>query len=41
VVKVGLQQDGFYQILSGVNAGETVATEGALFLSQAWDVRTR
>jgi cobalt-zinc-cadmium efflux system membrane fusion protein len=41
VVKVGLQQDGFYQILSGVNAGETVATEGALFLSQAWDMRAR
>lgn len=41
VVKVGLQQDGLYQILSGVNVGETVAAEGAIFLSQAWDMRTR
>lgn len=41
VVTVGMQQDGFYQILSGVNVGETVAAEGAIFLSQAWDMRTR
>src|SRR5215831_14627599 len=32
-VKVGLQQDGFVQILEGVQPGELVATEGALFMS--------
>jgi cobalt-zinc-cadmium efflux system membrane fusion protein len=32
-VSVGLIQEGFVQILSGVNEGELVATEGALFLS--------
>jgi cobalt-zinc-cadmium efflux system membrane fusion protein len=31
-VKVGLQQDGFDQILEGLQAGELVATESALFL---------
>jgi membrane fusion protein, heavy metal efflux system len=36
-VKVGLQQDGFAQILEGLQPGELVATEGALFLS---NVRT-
>src|SRR5262249_52702998 len=36
-VKVGLQQDGFVQILEGVQPGELVATEGALFMS---NVRT-
>ena len=34
-VKVGLQQDGYRQILEGVQPGELVATEGALFLSNA------
>jgi membrane fusion protein, heavy metal efflux system len=34
-VKVGLQQDGFDQILAGLTPGELVATEGALFLSNA------
>ena len=32
-VKVGLQQDGFAQIVEGLRPGELVATEGALFLS--------
>jgi cobalt-zinc-cadmium efflux system membrane fusion protein len=32
-VKVGLQQDGWSQILEGLQPGETVATEGAVFLS--------
>jgi cobalt-zinc-cadmium efflux system membrane fusion protein len=32
-VKVGLQQDGWGQILEGLRPGETVATEGAVFLS--------
>jgi cobalt-zinc-cadmium efflux system membrane fusion protein len=34
-VKVGLQRDGYRQILEGVAVGELVATEGALFLSNA------
>jgi len=29
---VGLQQDGFVQIVEGLQAGELVATESALFL---------
>ncbi len=32
-VKIGEQRDGFRQILEGVQVGELVATEGALFLS--------
>ena len=31
-VKLGLQQDGFSQVLEGLHAGELVATESALFL---------
>jgi cobalt-zinc-cadmium efflux system membrane fusion protein len=34
-VKVGLQQEGYRQIIEGVQPGELVATEGALFLSNA------
>ncbi len=34
-VKVGLLRDGYYQILDGLQPGELVATEGALFLSNA------
>jgi len=34
-VKIGLQQGGFAQILEGLRAGELVATESALFLSNA------
>jgi cobalt-zinc-cadmium efflux system membrane fusion protein len=34
-VKVGLERDGYRQILDGLRAGELVATEGALFLSNA------
>jgi membrane fusion protein, heavy metal efflux system len=34
-VEVGLVQDGQQQILSGVAGGETVASDGALFLSNA------
>lgn len=33
VVKLGLQQNGMIQILSGVQAGEQVVTEGGVFLS--------
>jgi cobalt-zinc-cadmium efflux system membrane fusion protein len=32
-VKVGLQQDGWSQILEGLQPGETVVTDGAVFLS--------
>jgi cobalt-zinc-cadmium efflux system membrane fusion protein len=32
-VKIGLQQDGYDQILDGVKPGETVAVNGAIFLS--------
>jgi cobalt-zinc-cadmium efflux system membrane fusion protein len=34
-VRVGLLRDGYYQILDGLQPGELVATEGALFLSNA------
>jgi membrane fusion protein, heavy metal efflux system len=34
-VRIGLQQDGYRQILEGLQPGELVATEGALFLSNA------
>ena len=34
-VTVGMQQDGFAQILEGLQPGELVATDGALFLSNA------
>ncbi|TMJ98826.1 MAG: efflux RND transporter periplasmic adaptor subunit [Alphaproteobacteria bacterium] len=40
-VKVGLQQDGYRQILEGVQPGELVATEGALFLSNALATASR
>ena len=32
-VKVGLQQDGWDQILDGLQGDETVVTDGAIFLS--------
>jgi len=32
-VKIGLQQDGYDQILEGVSSGDTVAVDGAIFLS--------
>jgi cobalt-zinc-cadmium efflux system membrane fusion protein len=35
VIKLGLEQDGFVQILEGLNAGELAASEGALYLSTA------
>jgi cobalt-zinc-cadmium efflux system membrane fusion protein len=31
-VKIGLQHDGYRQILDGLNQGELVVTEGAVFL---------
>jgi membrane fusion protein, heavy metal efflux system len=41
VVKIGLQNEGYIQLLSGVQAGELVATEGALFLSNALAIASR
>jgi membrane fusion protein, heavy metal efflux system len=32
-VKIGLQQDGSDQVLEGLEPGETVVTDGAVFLS--------
>jgi cobalt-zinc-cadmium efflux system membrane fusion protein len=40
-VKIGLLRDGYYQILEGVQSGEQVATEGALFLSNALAIAGR
>jgi membrane fusion protein, heavy metal efflux system len=40
-VKVGLVSDGYDQILEGVRAGDLVATEGALFLSNALTIAAR
>ena len=34
-VRIGLQEDDFDQVLDGLKAGESVATDGALFLSNA------
>jgi membrane fusion protein, heavy metal efflux system len=34
-VKIGLLQDGFWQVLEGLKPGERVATDGALFLDNA------
>jgi cobalt-zinc-cadmium efflux system membrane fusion protein len=40
-VKIGLQREGYHQILEGLQAGELVATEGALFLSNALTTASR
>ena len=40
-VKIGLQRDGYNQILDGLQPGELVATEGALFLSNALTIAAR
>jgi cobalt-zinc-cadmium efflux system membrane fusion protein len=34
-MKIGLQQEGFDQVLDGLKMGERVATDGAVFLSNA------
>src|SRR5262249_46003910 len=41
LVKIGLQQEGYRQILEGVKPGELVAAEGALFLSNALATASR
>jgi membrane fusion protein, heavy metal efflux system len=40
-VRIGLQRDGFIQILEGVQTGDLVASEGALFLSNALAIASR
>jgi len=40
-VKIGMQRDGYHQILEGLQAGELVATDGALFLSNALTTAAR
>jgi cobalt-zinc-cadmium efflux system membrane fusion protein len=40
-VRIGLQRDGFMQILEGVQTSDLVATEGALFLSNALAIASR
>jgi membrane fusion protein, heavy metal efflux system len=40
-VRIGLQQDGYRQIMEGLQPGELVATEGALFLSNALATASR
>ena len=40
-VKLGIQYNGYHQILDGLKAGEIVATEGALFMSNALTTATR
>jgi cobalt-zinc-cadmium efflux system membrane fusion protein len=40
-IKVGLVRDGYDQILEGAEAGDLVATEGALFLSNAVTIAAR
>ena len=40
-VKIGMQRDGYHQILEGVQAGELVVTDGALFLSNALTTASR
>jgi cobalt-zinc-cadmium efflux system membrane fusion protein len=39
-VRVGAQRDGYRQILDGVQAGELITTEGAIFLSNALTAAT-
>jgi cobalt-zinc-cadmium efflux system membrane fusion protein len=39
-VKTGKQRDGYWQIVEGVKAGELIATEGAIFLSNALTIAT-
>ena len=33
ILKIGMQKDGFRQVLEGLKPGELVATDGAVFLS--------
>ncbi|MGY4608150.1 multidrug efflux pump subunit AcrA (membrane-fusion protein) [Bradyrhizobium sp. USDA 4474] len=37
-VKVGLEQNGWRQILDGLNAGDLIASSGAIFLSNKFAI---
>ena len=37
IIKIGLQRDGQYQVLEGLQRGELAVTEGAVFLSNMLD----
>ncbi|MDA5194415.1 efflux RND transporter periplasmic adaptor subunit [Govanella unica] len=40
-VKLGLKQAGFYQIVEGLSEGEQIASDGALFLSNAISLKSQ
>ena len=40
-LKVGMEQNGFVQILEGLSDGEKVAGDGAIFLSNAISLQAR
>ena len=40
-VKIGVQREGYHQILDGVQPGELIATDGAVFLSNALTTAAR
>jgi cobalt-zinc-cadmium efflux system membrane fusion protein len=40
-VKLGIQYNGYHQILDGLNAGDIIATDGALFMTNALTTATR
>ena len=40
-VQVGMQQDGYWQIVTGLKPGEPIATDGALFLNNALTEESR
>ncbi|HEY1392524.1 MAG TPA: efflux RND transporter periplasmic adaptor subunit [Methylibium sp.] len=41
VVKLGMEQGGRFQVIEGLNAGETMAGDGAIFISNAWALGTK
>lgn len=41
IIKIGLQQDGVYQVLDGLRPGDRIATDGALFLDNALTAASR
>jgi len=40
-VRIGLQYDGYHQILEGLQPGEIIATQGALFLTNALSIANK
>ena len=41
IVEIGLQRDGYVQILKGLEAGELIAGDGAIFLSNLYVMQTQ